>query len=418
MAHDNDKVQNIDDVDTLETLDPLAAIDTVEKGEVIDADTDDDDVQVVHSSDLIEPLESTDVLELDYDEEIPTRVDGKRRKERRETFPPARPDAADIYYLTEERRPSLVLTEDERMEMDEALRPAPLPKVVAPPRRETMLPASTRDTEMSSLAPVAMTPEPELEREQPVAGRHGRRRVWYGSTVAALAAAAAVIALWPTGASTPGSELASKAASMSTRATAAVVNTSEVRIEASEPVVHKLSVVQILADAPKVAGAADQPAAGLAEEPTVRPAPPVDPSGEVVIDDSAQLTGELELPTGETASVGASEAAPMENEPEEEKLEAPTPPANDPLPFDKARAEGAMNAAAGMANACRPEGMVSATARVSVTFAPSGRVTTAVVDGTGLSGTPAGGCVARAFRSIRVDPFAGPPVTVHKSFQF
>ncbi len=45
-----------------------------------------------------------------------------------------------------------------------------------------------------------------------------------------------------------------------------------------------------------------------------------------------------------------------------------------------------------------------AVVRVRVTFAPSGRVTTAVVSGR-LAGTPEGSCVARAVRAARVPPF-------------
>jgi hypothetical protein len=52
---------------------------------------------------------------------------------------------------------------------------------------------------------------------------------------------------------------------------------------------------------------------------------------------------------------------------------------------------------------------------VSVTFAPSGRVTTATVDGGPFAGTAIGGCIARALRSASVGQFDGTPVTVHSS---
>ena len=53
--------------------------------------------------------------------------------------------------------------------------------------------------------------------------------------------------------------------------------------------------------------------------------------------------------------------------------------------------------------------------RVSVTFSPSGRATSANV-GPPFAGTSVGSCAARAFRSASVPPFSGGAVTVSKSF--
>jgi hypothetical protein len=52
---------------------------------------------------------------------------------------------------------------------------------------------------------------------------------------------------------------------------------------------------------------------------------------------------------------------------------------------------------------------------VSVTFAPSGRVTSARINGGPLVGTPAGGCLAAALRGASVPAFAGEAVTVNTS---
>ena len=54
-------------------------------------------------------------------------------------------------------------------------------------------------------------------------------------------------------------------------------------------------------------------------------------------------------------------------------------------------------------------------AKVSVTFAPSGRVTNSQVIGGPYIGSAAGGCIARAFRSAQVPAFDGDPVTVQKA---
>jgi hypothetical protein len=54
---------------------------------------------------------------------------------------------------------------------------------------------------------------------------------------------------------------------------------------------------------------------------------------------------------------------------------------------------------------------------ISVSFAPTGKVTNAVVQGAPYAGTPAGGCIARTFRNASIPAFRGSVVTVHKAFE-
>ncbi len=75
----------------------------------------------------------------------------------------------------------------------------------------------------------------------------------------------------------------------------------------------------------------------------------------------------------------------------------------------------AISVAGRRAASCTTPDDVRSTMPVSVTFAPSGRVTTATVDGGPFAGTAVGGCIARALRSASVAPFEGAPVTVHSS---
>lgn len=91
----------------------------------------------------------------------------------------------------------------------------------------------------------------------------------------------------------------------------------------------------------------------------------------------------------------------------------PPPPAGPE--FNKAAANAALNGAAGSASGCKAPGDPSGVARVSVTFAPSGRATRSVVNGAPFGGTTTGSCVAAAFRSLSVPAFTGDPVTVTKS---
>ena len=83
--------------------------------------------------------------------------------------------------------------------------------------------------------------------------------------------------------------------------------------------------------------------------------------------------------------------------------------------FDRAAARAALASAAAAASGCK-QGADDPTGggRVSVTFAPSGRVITARVEGAQFQGTRVGGCIAATFRTATVPPFAGDPVVVSK----
>lgn len=92
---------------------------------------------------------------------------------------------------------------------------------------------------------------------------------------------------------------------------------------------------------------------------------------------------------------------------------APPPPTSASAEFDRAAARASLAAAAAAAASCmQPDD--PARARVSIIFAPTGRVTmTRLVNGP-FQGTPTGSCIARAFRTMSVPPFTGDPVTVTK----
>jgi predicted Zn finger-like uncharacterized protein len=99
------------------------------------------------------------------------------------------------------------------------------------------------------------------------------------------------------------------------------------------------------------------------------------------------------------------------------KKEEPAPPGPSTAPpFSKASAISALGGAAGSAGGCKKAGGPTGVGKVQVTFAPSGRVTSATVMGAPFAGTAVGGCVAGAFRRAHVPAFSGNPVTVSKSF--
>ncbi|MBN2192372.1 MAG: DUF4339 domain-containing protein [Polyangiaceae bacterium] len=83
-------------------------------------------------------------------------------------------------------------------------------------------------------------------------------------------------------------------------------------------------------------------------------------------------------------------------------------------PFDRAAAAAALTAAAASASSCRRGTDPSGMAVVMVTFAPSGRVTSANVSGPPFAGTATGGCIAAVIRQATVPPFSGGHRTVTK----
>jgi predicted Zn finger-like uncharacterized protein len=182
---------------------------------------------------------------------------------------------------------------------------------------------------------------------------------------------------------------------------------------------------------PPVADTARVAATGSAPEATQNPGATAPPPGAAA---AAGATGKEPakvkgpLPDPAKAAKGFLQpdkpgtAAPVPT-PEKTAAAPPTPATAEPAaaapaagPFDRSAAIAALNAAAGAASGCKKPDGPTGTGRVSVTFAPSGRVTSANVDGPPFGGTSVGGCVAARFRSAHVPPFSGSPVTVHKSF--
>jgi hypothetical protein len=93
-------------------------------------------------------------------------------------------------------------------------------------------------------------------------------------------------------------------------------------------------------------------------------------------------------------------------------------PKNEPSAADMAAAEQAeqvtrkaiaraMAGAATRSAVCRADTSAPGSARVFVTFLPTGEVKAATVRGAPFAGTVEGQCIAEKFRSLRVPPFSG-----------
>jgi hypothetical protein len=115
-----------------------------------------------------------------------------------------------------------------------------------------------------------------------------------------------------------------------------------------------------------------------------------------------------------TGKSNPSDAKPVEKKPDAKSAEPAS--AGGGGGFNKEAAVAALSVAASQATVCkRPEGPWGS-GRAVVTFASSGRVTTANVTGEPFGGTAVGGCVASVFRRAKIPGFSGDPVTVSKSF--
>ena len=91
------------------------------------------------------------------------------------------------------------------------------------------------------------------------------------------------------------------------------------------------------------------------------------------------------------------------------------PPAADGTEFDRAAARNALASAAAQASSCRKDGDPSGMATITITFAPSGRITSANLQGPPFAGTATGGCIANTMRRATVPAFSGEYVTVTKT---
>jgi predicted Zn finger-like uncharacterized protein len=123
---------------------------------------------------------------------------------------------------------------------------------------------------------------------------------------------------------------------------------------------------------------------------------------------SAAPAGDKKVATATTGktSTGASTGT---------KKEEPAPAAGT-APFSVSAAQVALTQAASNAASCKKPGGPTGSGKVQVTFATSGRVTSATVTGPPFAGTAVGGCVAGVFRRAKVPAFSGNTVTVSKSF--
>jgi len=190
--------------------------------------------------------------------------------------------------------------------------------------------------------------------------------------------------------------------------------TTSAAVETSTPPASSTAAAQ--APAPEPTEATEAPAKSAAAPTTEAPATAAPTTTGPLHAASQPAAPTAEGHTSESAHTTAP--ASTGKEPSAPTAAAPTPstkPEKALGPFNKSAAITALNSVAAAASACRKDGDPSGMAHVVITFAPSGRVTTAQVNGPPFAGTPTGGCIAARMRGARVPAFSGDFVTVSKT---
>jgi hypothetical protein len=88
-----------------------------------------------------------------------------------------------------------------------------------------------------------------------------------------------------------------------------------------------------------------------------------------------------------------------------------------PAPFNHKAANTTLDQSAKAASSCRRGSDPSGVARAVVSFAPTGRVTAAVISGPPFAGTETGSCIARTLRQAVIPAFSGDITTVAKTVE-
>jgi hypothetical protein len=120
-------------------------------------------------------------------------------------------------------------------------------------------------------------------------------------------------------------------------------------------------------------------------------------------------------PSSEKLALG--KAVPKMDRPAETELPDPNvaPPRSTKSNVDEDALQQALAQAAQRAKGCHVPGGPTGNVRVSITFASSGEVTGATVQGALFSNTLEGECIAAKFRSVQIPPFTGGDFVAHKT---
>lgn len=162
---------------------------------------------------------------------------------------------------------------------------------------------------------------------------------------------------------------------------------------------------------------ASKPDMAPAARAEVQQSPPAAPSPQPAAQpDQAEQIIELDEPEAKEPGPPVVQRRVLAAKPARKAREPETEPAPAEVgPFDRGAANSALSNAAAQASACRQEGDPTGVAKVVVTFAPSGRVTSATINGPPFAGTQTGSCIAKTMRGMNLPPFQGDLMTISKT---
>ncbi len=225
--------------------------------------------------------------------------------------------------------------------------------------------------------------------------------LWVGLLAAAGAAGAAVGL----------HERSMQAVSSEPKQLALPVPTPVVNTEAALPAEAPAVETSAMANAPPTASV-EAPAAPAAQSVALTTTRSLAPNTTAAVKSSANAPSNQAEKPSSVAEPGVEKPAAADKP--FEAHNAPPPAAPD-TEFDPTAARNALTSAAAQASSCRKDGDPSGTANLTITFAPSGRVTSAQIQGPPFSGTATGGCIANTMRHASVPAFSGDHVTVSKT---
>lgn len=157
----------------------------------------------------------------------------------------------------------------------------------------------------------------------------------------------------------------------------------------------------------EVAKPAAAPPAAAAPPVAAAPAAAAEPAAAEPSEPNAALAAAATPPSDKPAAASRAPSSAKKTPPRATKPVA--------AQFDKAAAKEALNSAAAKAASCGSGG--GAKGKVQLTFANSGKVSSAEITEGPFAGTAAGKCALRHFKAARIPAFSGPPQTVAKSFK-
>lgn len=278
-----------------------------------------------------------------------------------------------------------------------AARDRPTPEAAdARPRREVVAPGTTGAAASSAGA----------------SGEAPKRSALSWPILLALAAAAGFLIWKQRAAAPPPLAEHTEAATAAPQAAAPVVPTETSSVATPTQPVASVAAEPAVPDDMTFEAAPNAPAPVQTAAPTR--AKPVDaptetaakPAAAPVPAKAAAASAEPAAPTQPAAPATAKEPS---------KPAAPSGPSTPAGPFDREAAAAALGAGAAQASSCKQPGDPSGVASVVITFAPSGRVTSANINGPPFAGTATGGCIAAALRKVHVPAFEGDRITVSKT---